>query len=45
LAIKLDMPGAAFDAFDRDQDAILIIEVREKATYVPQNTNRGVSGC
>jgi deoxyribodipyrimidine photolyase-related protein len=40
LGDQLDGGSAAFDGFDPGQDAILQMEVREEATYVPQHKRR-----
>jgi deoxyribodipyrimidine photolyase-related protein len=40
LGDQLDGQSAAFDGFDRNQDAILMIEAREEATYIPQHRKR-----
>ena len=40
LGDQLDGESAAFDGFDPAQDAILQMEVREEATYVPQHKRR-----
>ncbi len=37
LGDQLDAASAAFDGFDPAQDAILIMEVREEASYIPQH--------
>ena len=37
---QLDLHSAAFDEFDPDQDAVLMMEVNEEATYVPQHKLR-----
>jgi len=40
LGDQLDGASAAFDEFDPAQDAVLQMEVREEATYVPQHKLR-----
>ena len=40
LGDQLDGQSAAFDGFDPTQDAILQMEVREEATYIPQHKRR-----
>ncbi|HET7883653.1 MAG TPA: cryptochrome/photolyase family protein [Acetobacteraceae bacterium] len=40
LGDQLDGRSAAFDGFDRTQDAILQMEVREEAAYIPQHRRR-----
>jgi len=40
LGDQLDANSAAFDGFDAKQDAILQMEVREEASYVPQHRRR-----
>jgi (6-4)DNA photolyase len=40
LGDQLDANSAAFDGFDAEQDAILQMEVREEASYVPQHRRR-----
>jgi deoxyribodipyrimidine photolyase-related protein len=40
LGDQLDGESAAFDEFDPARDAILQMEVREEATYVPQHKRR-----
>ncbi|MBV9827472.1 MAG: cryptochrome/photolyase family protein [Alphaproteobacteria bacterium] len=40
LGDQLDGKSAAFDGFDPAQDAILQIEAREEATYIPQHKRR-----
>jgi len=40
LGDQLDSESAAFDGFDPSQDAALLIEAREEATYVPQHKIR-----
>ena len=40
LGDQLDAESAAFDGFDPHRDAILQMEVREEATYVPQHKRR-----
>ena len=40
LGDQLDENSAAFDGFDPAQDAILQMEVREEASYIPQNRRR-----
>ena len=37
---QLDSASAAFDGFDPVQDAILMMEVREEACYIPQHKRR-----
>jgi deoxyribodipyrimidine photolyase-related protein len=37
---QLDDGSAAFDGFDRDLDAVLQMEVREEASYIPQHKRR-----
>ncbi|MBV8402035.1 MAG: cryptochrome/photolyase family protein, partial [Acetobacteraceae bacterium] len=40
LGDQLDGESAAFDGFDNQRDAILQMEVREEATYIPQHKRR-----
>jgi deoxyribodipyrimidine photolyase-related protein len=40
LGDQLDGRSSAFDDFDASQDAILQMEVREEATYIPQHKQR-----
>lgn len=40
LGDQLDSASAAFDGFDRARDAVLMMEVREEATYIPQHKLR-----
>ena len=40
LGDQLDPHSAAFDGFDDKADAILMVEVREEASYVPQHKMR-----
>jgi deoxyribodipyrimidine photolyase-related protein len=40
LGDQLDPASAAFDGFDAAQDAILLIEAREEASYIPQHKLR-----
>jgi deoxyribodipyrimidine photolyase-related protein len=40
LGDQLDGTSAAFDGFDPAQDAVLMMEVREEATYIPQHKRR-----
>lgn len=40
LGDQLDAESAAFDGFDPERDAILMMEVREEASYIPQNRRR-----
>jgi deoxyribodipyrimidine photolyase-related protein len=40
LGDQLDAESAAFDGFDPAQDAVLMMEVREEASHVPQNRRR-----
>ena len=37
---QLDSGSAAFDGFDTGQDAVLMMEVKEEATYIPQHKIR-----
>jgi deoxyribodipyrimidine photolyase-related protein len=37
---QLDSGSAAFDGFDTGEDAILMMEVKEEATYIPQHKIR-----
>ncbi|MGD2012412.1 MAG: cryptochrome/photolyase family protein, partial [Desulfobacterales bacterium] len=37
---QLDANSAAFDDFDTAEDAILMMEVKEEATYIPQHKIR-----
>ena len=37
LGDQLDADSAAFDGFDPGCDAVLMMEVREEAGYIPQN--------
>ena len=34
---QLDSGSAAFNAFDTGKDAVLMMEVKEEATYIPQH--------
>ncbi|MBV9750695.1 MAG: cryptochrome/photolyase family protein [Acetobacteraceae bacterium] len=40
LGDQLDATSAAFDGFDQAQDAVLMMEVREEASYIPQHKRR-----
>ncbi len=40
LGDQLDAHSAAFDGFDRQRDAVLMMEVAEEARYVPQHKQR-----
>lgn len=40
LGDQLDPDAAVFDDFDRQQDAVLMMEVAEEATYIPQHRIR-----
>ena len=40
LGDQLDEDSAAFDGFDPARDAVLMMEVREEASYIPQNKRR-----
>ena len=40
LGDQLDVDGASFDGFDAGLDAVLMSEVHEEATYVPQHRQR-----
>ena len=40
LGDQLDHDSAAFDGFDRDADVVLMAEVEEEASYVPQHKIR-----
>ncbi len=40
LGDQLDADGAAFDGFESDCDAVLMSEVHEEASYVPQHRQR-----
>ncbi len=40
LGDQLDAASAAFDGFDADHDAVLMMEVREEASYIPQHKRR-----
>ena len=40
LGDQLDSDSAAFDGFDKAQDAVLQMEVREEASYIPQHRLR-----
>ncbi|MEO7027190.1 MAG: cryptochrome/photolyase family protein [Caulobacteraceae bacterium] len=40
LGDQLDGASAAFDGFDSGRDAILQVEAREEATYIPQHKKR-----
>jgi deoxyribodipyrimidine photolyase-related protein len=42
LGDQLNFDSAAFDDFDADCDAVLMIEARHEATYVPQHKQRPV---
>lgn len=37
---QLDADGSAFDGFDPVQDAVLLVEVRNAATYIPQHAQK-----
>ena len=37
---QLDAGSAAFDGFDTAEDAVLMMEVEEEATYIPQHKIR-----
>ena len=37
---QLDATSTAFDGFDADEDAVLMMEVKEEATYIPQHKLR-----
>ena len=37
---QLDAGSAAFDGFDTAEDAVLMMEVKEEATYIPQHKIR-----
>jgi deoxyribodipyrimidine photolyase-related protein len=37
---QLDSGSAAFDDFDKGEDAVLMMEVKEEATYIPQHKIR-----
>jgi deoxyribodipyrimidine photolyase-related protein len=40
LGDQLNFDSAAFDDFDADRDAVLMIEAKHEATYVPQHKQR-----
>jgi deoxyribodipyrimidine photolyase-related protein len=40
LGDQLDGASAAFDGFDPNTDAVLQMEVREEASYIPQHKRR-----
>ena len=40
LGDQLDAQSAAFDGFEHTQDAVLMIEAREEANYIPQHHKR-----
>ncbi len=40
LGDQLDRDGAAFDDFDRKSDAVLMMELAEEASYIPQHKIR-----
>ena len=40
LGDQLNADSAAFDDFDAEQDAVLMVEVKHEATYVPQHKHR-----
>ncbi len=40
LGDQLDAGAAAFDRFDRERDAVLMMELAEEASYVPQHKQR-----
>jgi len=40
LGDQLDVDSAVFDGFDKSKDAVLMMEVAEEATYVPQHKIR-----
>ena len=40
LGDQLDGGSAVFDGFDSDHDAVLMMEVREEASYIPQHKRR-----
>ena len=40
LGDQLDAEGAAFEGFDSDYDAVMMSEVAEEATYIPQHRHR-----
>jgi deoxyribodipyrimidine photolyase-related protein len=40
LGDQLDGASAAFDGFDPAQDAVLMVEAREEASYIPQHKRR-----
>lgn len=42
LGDQLDSSLAAFDAFDRERDAVLLMEVEEESTHVPSHRQRTV---
>jgi len=37
---QLDSSSTAFDDFDTGKDAVLMMEVKEEATYIPQHKIR-----
>lgn len=45
LGDQLDAASTAFDGFDNKRDAVLMMEVAEKASYVPQRKQRLVLFC
>jgi deoxyribodipyrimidine photolyase-related protein len=40
LGDQLHLESSAFDRFDANEDAVLMMEVAEEATYVPQHKMR-----
>ena len=40
LGDQLDASSSAFDGFEAERDAILLVEAREEATYIPQHKLR-----
>ncbi len=40
LGDQLNADSAAFDDFDKDEDAVLMVEARHEAEYVPQHKSR-----
>ena len=40
LGDQLDVESAAFDGFDRESDAVVMMEVAEEASYIPQHKIR-----
>ncbi len=40
LGDQLDVDSAAFDDFDASRDAVLMIEAKHEATYIPQHKHR-----